>query len=383
MIGALEKFEAYRKALIPCDKTERYQFFLDIAEDNFLRLKYVSFIFFCFEIYIMISTSIPIGGRTESERAFSWFLLLFHGSAFIISYLYRNRQVKMSGGLSQFYISAYCAVLMYWSVSVSLIKLERMGSTTLYIIAMTISSAIFYRRALVSIATNIIFYVYFVYGLYSAQILKGPLPGLPGKDPLFRIKMHINDSFLIMVICCILAVIIVKLRLEVFRDHKSLKELSFLDSMTRLLNHRKIHEVLGAEVQRASRYKRSLSAVMLDIDHFKNINDTYGHQFGDVVIKEIARILKEATRETDHVGRYGGEEFLVVLTDTDQESGFIFCERLRKKIEGIQFEKSVQITVSIGLKSYIDGETVEEIVADADEALYTAKKSGRNRTQIA
>ncbi|MBN2695555.1 GGDEF domain-containing protein [bacterium] len=165
---------------------------------------------------------------------------------------------------------------------------------------------------------------------------------------------------------------------KVLSYSEKLKELAFKDSLTSLLNHGKIISFLEMEVLKAERYERSLSILMIDIDFFKKINDIYGHPFGDIVLKGVSDILIENSRNTDYVGRYGGEEFLIVAPETPKDNAVIFAERVREKIEHFQFPNGVRITASIGVVSY-QKEGFKELLEKADQNLYIAKGEGRNR----
>ncbi|MFH0702868.1 MAG: diguanylate cyclase [bacterium] len=162
--------------------------------------------------------------------------------------------------------------------------------------------------------------------------------------------------------------------------------LAITDGLTNLYNRRYFQQSFEREFARAKRYKADLSVVMLDIDNFKNLNDTYGHQFGDKVLAEIARITKNSFRKTDYVARYGGEEIAIILTETTLEKSVIPIERLRKKIEQEDFicgDKIIKATVSLGVATLTYSvQTDQELLKRADQALYTAKKSGRNRAEF-
>ncbi len=160
-----------------------------------------------------------------------------------------------------------------------------------------------------------------------------------------------------------------------------LERLSITDGLTDLYNHRHIIELVEAEMAKAERYKRSLSIIMLDVDYFKSINDIYGHQFGDKVLTAIAGKMKEELRAQDVVGRYGGEEFMVILPETDISAAFKAAERIRLGIAGIDWEiEAMKVTVSCGVKQFND-ESLADFIDDADKLLYMAKESGRNRTE--
>ncbi|MGB7876254.1 MAG: GGDEF domain-containing protein [Anaerolineales bacterium] len=160
------------------------------------------------------------------------------------------------------------------------------------------------------------------------------------------------------------------------------EEVSHVDVLTCLPNRRQVIKRLQNEVNRAERYKIPLSISMIDIDHFKQINDSYGHTVGDQVLFELANILQESVREPDTVGRYGGEEFLVVLPNTRlneaAEQAARLCKRIRES--EINIGETIQLTVSVGVAEYRhDQENWQKFLSRADLALYDAKKAGRDR----
>jgi len=162
------------------------------------------------------------------------------------------------------------------------------------------------------------------------------------------------------------------------------KRLAITDELTGLYNRRRLNEALELEFLRAERYEQSFSFGLLDIDHFKNINDTYGHLVGDEVLKQLADLMVKASRRTDTIGRYGGEEFAFILTGTDIDGAYAYAEKIRKSIEDYSFltaQGNVKITASIGITELVKDSplSVEKLVEQADVALYRAKQSGRNR----
>jgi len=161
------------------------------------------------------------------------------------------------------------------------------------------------------------------------------------------------------------------------------EQLAVTDGLTQLLNHRHFQEILSQEFKRLERESTFLSLLMLDIDHFKKFNDTYGHPVGDQVLKKVARILKDSCREIDFVARYGGEEFAVLLINTDQDGAIQMAERIRQTIAKDTFmvdDLSLQVTASLGVATYPDNCTEKQSLIDfADQALYQAKSGGRNR----
>ncbi|MCL4817840.1 MAG: diguanylate cyclase [Vicinamibacteria bacterium] len=172
--------------------------------------------------------------------------------------------------------------------------------------------------------------------------------------------------------------------LENSRLFERIRNLSIRDSLTDLFNHRHSIEIVATEFDRVGRYEGGVSVLMLDVDHFKRINDEHGHQAGDVVLRDCARVMREQLRSVDAIGRYGGEEFLTVLPHTTYEEARATAERLRRAIEGHVFRagaKELRVTVSVGVACY-PSESVDSpatLIRQADQALYRAKQAGRNR----
>jgi diguanylate cyclase (GGDEF)-like protein len=165
-----------------------------------------------------------------------------------------------------------------------------------------------------------------------------------------------------------------------------LETLSRTDRLTQLNNRGYWEECLLQEFSRYQRYKTTCSVIMFDIDHFKKVNDTYGHQAGDEVIRLVSKILIKNLRTTDIAGRYGGEEFGVILGNTDANSAMIFCERIRKEIAALEVnydDKVIKFTISLGISQAV--ETIPDYVTwlnQADQALYASKEGGRNQSNI-
>ena len=166
-----------------------------------------------------------------------------------------------------------------------------------------------------------------------------------------------------------------------------LKQLARIDSLTSLLNRQALDEVIAKEWSRADRNGTPLSCVLIDLDHFKRINDTYGHLIGDEVLKVSAGLLSENSRESDHVARYGGEEFCAILPDTDGAGAWTWADRLRQSLSVLEFHTSadtILITASCGVASKSSHTaTPADLIHAADQALYAAKQQGRNRTVAA
>ncbi len=173
------------------------------------------------------------------------------------------------------------------------------------------------------------------------------------------------------------------------RRNEDLRDLSITDGLTEIFNHRYLHEQLAKEVERSDRYTTALTCLMLDIDDFKEVNDRYGHPFGDQVLVTIARLIREGVRQTDVVGRYGGEEFLIIMPHTEREAALLLANRILKAVAGYPFLSgmvSVHVTLSIGLATYpfLDHgvKTKNGLLSAADQALYQAKRTGKNKTVV-
>ncbi|MHB8137689.1 MAG: GGDEF domain-containing protein [Smithellaceae bacterium] len=166
----------------------------------------------------------------------------------------------------------------------------------------------------------------------------------------------------------------------------TIQEMAIRDELTGLYNRRHVRELLEHEKNRSLRGSDIFCLAMLDIDCFKNVNDTYGHHAGDLVLKAVAATIKNTMRNTEFCGRYGGEEFLIILTQTDLKGALIGAERVRTNIENTLFPDvgpDFKITISIGLSEYKMEEDIDDVIARADEALYQAKNGGRNRVEFA
>ena len=170
-----------------------------------------------------------------------------------------------------------------------------------------------------------------------------------------------------------------------YEMEEKLRELATTDELTGLFNRRTIMQKAKTEVSRAIRYRRPLSVLMLDVDHFKSINDTHGHDMGDEALQQVAHCCRSSLRESDFLGRYGGEEFLVILPETFREDAFVLAERLREKLAHCPIRHLgvvLSVTLSVGLSClYLERpDTLDALLKRADVALYQAKARGRNRT---
>ncbi len=167
------------------------------------------------------------------------------------------------------------------------------------------------------------------------------------------------------------------------RMYTEMEKLATIDGLTQIANHRKFQDILTQELERSQRYNSPLTLLLLDIDHFKKFNDTYGHPVGDLVLQQVAKALQGSIRTTDYCARYGGEEFVVVLIQADEVQSRVLAERIRAAVENLQIPNDNQVlrvTVSIGSATCPnDAGTKQELIDNADKAMYFSKQGGRNR----
>ncbi len=173
-------------------------------------------------------------------------------------------------------------------------------------------------------------------------------------------------------------------QLKVFNErllhkNRSLTKLSSMDHLTKIYNRRKIEELLLQEYRASKRYETPLSLILFDVDHFKLINDTLGHHIGDKVLRSLSKLVTHSIRDTDHFGRWGGEEFMLVVPHTDEERAMVIAEKLRLLIAHHDFEEAERVTCSFGIRQFKADDAIKDAVKFTDDALYKAKEEGRNR----
>jgi len=175
--------------------------------------------------------------------------------------------------------------------------------------------------------------------------------------------------------------------LENARLHRIVERQALVDPLTELANRRLLDETVHAEVARADRFGGDLCLVIADLDGFKAVNDRWGHPSGDIVLRAFGHLLRETVREIDLAGRWGGEEFAVIMPGTDVAGGAKLAERARAGLEKLEAQSTdgdaIRVTASFGVASFADGPSVGAIVAAADDALYRAKRAGKNRVVCA
>jgi len=158
--------------------------------------------------------------------------------------------------------------------------------------------------------------------------------------------------------------------------------MAIIDNLTQIYNRHKLNEIIEKELERVKRYKIDNVIVMLDIDHFKIVNDTYGHDVGDIVLKFLSQTILHSIRKVDTFGRWGGEEFILVLSHVDIAQAVKKVELIRKKIEESLIDGKYKITISMGVTQFKQDDTNTQLLKRVDDALYEAKESGRNKIVV-
>jgi diguanylate cyclase (GGDEF)-like protein len=185
---------------------------------------------------------------------------------------------------------------------------------------------------------------------------------------------------LALVALMLLTFVLARPLLRAFRWTEEQASEARIDALTGLANRRALEEILAAEISRAQRFEHQLAVVLLDLDRFKEINDSFGHAAGDLMLRTVSRLLTSLARQGDTVARWGGEEFVVVLPETDLEGARRFAERLRRTIEAHPVGE-MRTSASCGVATMLPEDSVDPLLGAADQALYQAKSNGRNRTE--
>ncbi len=169
---------------------------------------------------------------------------------------------------------------------------------------------------------------------------------------------------------------------SILKINQRLQELSQIDQLTKIFTRRVILEKIEEYIDLAERYETPFSLMIFDIDHFKNVNDTYGHNVGDIVLQQLADNVRCRLRSTDIFGRWGGEEFIILIPNDEGRGAFELMESLRKDTENYSFPSAGKVTISAGVSIYSPYDSATDLIKKADDALYKAKESGRNQTQL-
>ncbi|NOR57881.1 MAG: diguanylate cyclase, partial [Sulfurimonas sp.] len=218
-------------------------------------------------------------------------------------------------------------------------------------------------------------------------------------DELISLKKHqmkedFNRDKNILIIVSLVSILLIVIIVGYFQYHikklilsyegkiddytKELEAMATTDQLTGLCNRLELDNIYSKELAKAARYDKVFSIIMIDLDYFKSVNDTYGHQVGDSVLKELSHILQSSIREVDTVGRWGGEEFLIICPQTNLDGALKLAEHIRVAIEYYDFDVAGRKTSSFGVGTYHENDTQDSMIERADNALYCAKEEGRN-----
>ena len=208
--------------------------------------------------------------------------------------------------------------------------------------------------------------------MHPEWIYKYPDPVAQMVDTIFGATFAIFGNYMLIRACLGLY----------YRQLARVNEIAILDAMTGLFNHNHIVDRLTEEINRVTRSGAPLSIMIMDVDHFKNINDTYGHITGDRVIKQVSQAIKTNSRSIDLIGRYGGDEMLIVLPETTAEIAMVSGNRLLDKVRSLEFDRQFTVTCSAGIAQFENGDTVDNLIEKADQSLYQAKQEGRNKVCV-
>jgi diguanylate cyclase (GGDEF)-like protein len=335
---------------------------------------------------------IPVGSETETVWRSG--ILLSHitlaammcllGSASL--YLRKRPRSRVLAHLNQ-----YTAILSILSLGIAIAIIDQLvtPNITPFLIACTATALVFLIRPLISLSIYLLTYLVFYFSLRIAQT-----------DPTILLSNQMNGLAAIGIGICLSFILwnnhsknffqkicIAEQQKELEARNSNLAYLASYDSMTGIMNRRKFEKTAEHEISRMARYQYHSILLILDIDHFKKINDRYGHPCGDRLICECALILKRHLRDIDVLARWGGEEFIILLPRTGVEDGTAVAQRLRKAIEDHPFSVEgtpIKITTSFGISQilYFEQEPFKTSYEKADQALYQAKKNGRNRIEV-
>ncbi len=345
----------------------RYKF-----KQNNLRILLIS-IFLLFEqLYYAIFISNP-GSLLEKIFYVTASIMLIFAVSSMILYYHKPSEIN-------FFHLIYEKGIGVMGVTIAVIRVVVISGqsarlTTIYIAVIYGLAVIFYYSYLESLFIYIygIILLYFISVVYNPSLLESTV---------------ITDAVSNNVIAWIASIVIYRKFKNEFinqktieEKNKKLKEISDEDRLTGIYNRRKLEEILKENYNNSLRYNNKFSIILLDLDHFKNVNDNYGHQIGDKVLQEVSSLLLEKIRKVDYCGRWGGEEFLIILPETDLASAVKLAKRLRSEIGNYEFTKVQNITSSFGVSTYSSNKDIKEIINAADEALYKAKDNGRNRVE--
>jgi diguanylate cyclase (GGDEF)-like protein len=321
------------------------------------------------DFIILISNTILVSGIVLTYRSFR---------------VYRRESLKDVFGIGL--ICTAFAVTVLWQLGYVPERLRGAVITGLFALVMWRIVWLFITQPLqhAKIAQRALVVTYFAYALLNSFRTGAAFIGSTNGvlDPTLIEVIYIlgNTILWISVTLCVIWMVIE-------RQHGELKEMALVDPLTRAMNRNALINAFDKEHSRASRNGTTFALLLLDVDFFKQFNDNHGHLVGDQVLKNIVSTLKPTVRQNDSIGRYGGEEFVILLSDVDKSIALKVAERARKKFEenGVDVNgQNLALTISVGVAIYpVHGNSWDELIAEADRALYEAKRNGRNQVVYA
>lgn len=350
-------------------KENEEEFLREIYKENQLRLIISA------TILIVAETAITILFRGEicyTEGVVIVFILFNIIMLPILYMIYKriNAVNNIAVRVAQY---VYLLTTLIFGCALAFIPQDQFASIHIYIIVVFAIAAFIYMRPLESFIMYFLVYLFFCFLLPYYQ------------TNINAVRILTVNAFMMNIIAWIFNRMVFRMRVNSFIDKKiimkknlQLQDLAVRDSMTMLFNYKYIYRRLREEIDKAKRIGYPLSVIMMDIDDFKHFNDEYGHLVGDGIIIKVAQILLNTCRATDIIGRYGGEEFLIIMPGTTLKDAAFLAERIRVAVETAEFENGTGITLSGGIRE-MKGDSAKELIKSVDQQLYKAKSKGKNR----
>lgn len=348
---------------------ERYneEFERQTLKNNFQRLSYISIALLFIEIVLYFFKD----SLLDTGNLILYFLIMDAVMVPVIWYLHK-RIDKAKIVVLKIVQNIYVLMVLFFGIGLTLVAQERADLVHMYFMMVFGGSFFVYMKSLNSFLILTIAFVSFTVLIPYYQ---------PDQEIVFVIRAN---SIIINLFAWLVSRMLLQTRLTLFIDGKLIQEknnelnsMILQDSMTKLYNHETALEMLDKEIRRCS-LEHPLSIIIADIDNFKHINDTYGHWTGDQVIKKTAQAIKDAVRSSDKVCRYGGEEFLIIMPDTDIISAKACTRRIQTSVRDTDFEVGIKLTLSGGISQFEQG-TMDDLIKKTDAKLYRAKTLGKNR----
>jgi diguanylate cyclase (GGDEF)-like protein len=349
---------------------EKIAFEHSVFKNNLIKILVIGGIYTLFEVVGLVMSTL---GFFESDiRLYVAIIVAFHILYLTYLFAYKKKLISLSKTKRIHVDKIYYVVILIWgSVFTVLVYLE-VQDITIYAIVCLMIAAMFIvepKAILGMFAGNMIVFSVLVYLMAESVLIANGI---------------VFKGLIVTVIAYLISRSNYKIRFNNYEMNRhlavaneKLQDQAVRDSLTRLYNNGFIFDYLENAIEKVRKKTGALTILMIDIDDFKQVNDTHGHLVGDDVIRAISQLLIQETRDQDVVARYGGEEFMVVLNDTTKEQGGVIAERIRKKVEENVHAEIEKVTVSIGMAQLSD-ESLNELIQRADKKLYEAKAGGKN-----